>query len=393
MTLALLLIAVPTSTANEAEERDGDDFRSYVDQARFFIKNAWFPDAAEQLKLAIATDDGKLDPEAWFLLANVRYQLADLAGAREAADRALVNSRSEDQTRQAESFLAFLDQQFGVVDLSPPRPGVATHLHVELKRYFNKLTERLKDKITLPYPLGLPAGRYAINGDLIEVTAGGRSAHDVSIRGRGPTGLQLLEAEASFGIQTLFGSSTAPSIPLPQFELGFLQPLGLAFLGATAAWTVHPVRTPEGIIVAPTGWSGGAKVGVHPGREAISLRPALTGRYGAVPGIRLSCSDAGDAVRCEPAGSLENGGQIEHATGHGAMVGGELALVTGDRTRRRGLGAGLKSSVDGLWGRLPEEGELLAVEGMPSRRYRVDPAARGWSAIALRVHFGVSYSF
>ena len=50
-------------------------------------------------------EDGTLDPETWFLLASVRFQLAQLAEAREAADRALVNSRTEDQTRQAEEFL------------------------------------------------------------------------------------------------------------------------------------------------------------------------------------------------------------------------------------------------------------------------------------------------
>ena len=46
-----------------------EDFRSYLDQARFFLRKEWYADAREQLEKAVSTQDGKLDPEAWFLLA------------------------------------------------------------------------------------------------------------------------------------------------------------------------------------------------------------------------------------------------------------------------------------------------------------------------------------
>ena len=402
MTPLLLLVAIsPVAVAAPPATPDGD-FRSYVDQARFFMKKSWYADAAEQLELAIRTEDGTLDPEAWFLLATVRYKLAQLSEAREAADRALVNSRSADQTRQAEEFLNFLDEQFGIVELTPPRPGVATRLHVELKsvifdpqlkEYFTQLTGRLEEKITLPYALGLPAGSYAINGETIEIEAGGQAAHDVAIRGGGPTGLQLLEMETSFGVQALFGEATSLPVPMPQLELGLSQPFGLFFAGAMASWTIHPIRTPGGILVAPNGWSAGAKLGVHPGsQELLSLRPAIAGRYGAFPGIRLGCDRGSAPAECAlPSGA--EGTRDAYAVGRGAMVGGELAVLYGDRTRRHGLSAGLKTAVDGLWGSLPEEGALLDEAGGEGRSYRIVSEDRSWSAVGLRVHFTVSYSF
>ncbi len=397
LTLSLLL-SVAAATEDSPPNAD---YRSYVDQARFFMKKQWFDDAGEQLELAVKTDDGALDPETWFLLATVRYQLAQLAEAREAADRALVNSRTNEQTGQAEEFLSFLDQQFGVIELKPPRVGIATMLDVELKsiifdpqlkEYFNKLTTRLEDQITLPYAIGLPTGTYSINGDEVEIVAGTTLAHDVVIQARGPTSLQLVQIELSVGARTLFGAPAPDHIPAPQLEVGISQPLGVFVLGGVAEWTAQPFQNGgSGVAVAPTGWSAGARFGVETQGEAeISLRPSLTARYGAVPGVELGC-DPGPILSCVP-NEGGNPGRLAYVTGHALMFGGEVALLYRDRTQKSGLGAGLKTSVDGLLGGLPSEGEALAIGGAPARAFEIGDNARSWTAIGLRVHFGVSYA-
>ncbi|MEQ1567986.1 MAG: tetratricopeptide repeat protein, partial [Myxococcota bacterium] len=109
------------------------DFRSYLDQARFFLRKEWYDDAREQLELAVSTEDGKLDAEAWFLLAKVRYELGDLQGARFAADRALVHSQDDEQARQTHELLTWLDQKFGYVTLDAPYDGVRAIVEVELQ--------------------------------------------------------------------------------------------------------------------------------------------------------------------------------------------------------------------------------------------------------------------
>lgn len=398
MILALfLLFTAPSAAGDEVS----DDYRSYVDQARFFMKKDWFGDAEEQLELAIGTDDGELDPETWFLLASVRYQLTELAEAREAADRALVNSRTEEQTRQAKEFLSFLDQQFGIVELQSPRTGTTTKLNItlesvifdpQLKEYFNKLNDRLGDNVTLPYPLGLPAGTYTINGEQVEVAAGSSSSHDVAILARGPTGLQLVEVDVSAGILALFGDPAPDSIPAPQFELGVNQPIGIWVLGGTATWTVHPIQQLAGIVVAPTGWSAGGKFGVETQGDAqIALRPSLTARYGAVPGIELGC-DPGAVLTCVPRIGDTNPLRIAYTTGHAAMIGGEVDVVYRDRRRESGLGVGLKTAIDGLFGRVPASGESLTVGGAAAQSFEIDDNERAWSALGLRVHFGISYA-
>ena len=391
----LLLCALSATAEDAATDRD---YRSHVDQARFFLKKSWHNDAAEQLELAVESEDGKLDPEAWFLLASVRYQLADLSGAREAADRAIVHSRSDDQTSQAQELLRFLDDQFGLVELSSSRPGVAARVHIELtgllidpqlKAYFGQLTDRLEDKVTLPFTVGLPAGAYAINGQEIEVAPG--SPQRLQLRPGGAASLQSLDVDASFGVQTLLGDAVSSNVPIPQLELGVSQPLGVVFFGAMATWSIQPVPTMEGLLVSPTGWSAGAKVGLDLGGDsAFTLRPAIAGRVVSLPGIQLACTEAPVASCVRDTASAES---IGYARGTGGMVGGELAARLGDRTRRRGLGAGLKTSLDGLWGQVPSEGVFLTAEDAPPQRYRLANEDQSWSALGIRVHFTVSYFF
>jgi len=69
--IALLL----TVCALAQEPAAQSDFQAMVDQARFFLKKDWYQDAAGELEAAVATEDGRLDHDAWFLLASVRFEL------------------------------------------------------------------------------------------------------------------------------------------------------------------------------------------------------------------------------------------------------------------------------------------------------------------------------
>ena len=94
-----------------AAAQDGD-FRSYVDQARFFLRKGWYEDALVELEKARAHPDGALDPEVWYLLANVRYHLGDVPAAKRAAEKAHSQSRTEAQLQQAST--------------SPPSCGISS---------------------------------------------------------------------------------------------------------------------------------------------------------------------------------------------------------------------------------------------------------------------------
>ena len=397
---ALTMLLVSAAAAEDTTS--ADDFRSYVDQARFFMKKSWYADAEEQLELAVSTEDGRLDPETWFLLATVRYQLTELAEARDAADRALVSSRSEEQTRQAKEFLSFLDQKFGMVALTAPRTGTLTKIDItleslifdpQLKEYFNKLTARMSDKITLPYSVGLPAGTYTINGDEVHIAAGTTSDHAISVQTGGVSGLQQVELELSGGVRTFFSGPAPQDIPALDLELSLHQPVGIWVFGGAATWTAHPIQSSQGITVAPTGWSVGGRFGVESqGDSQVAVRPAVTARYGAVPGIELAC-EPGSVLSCVPSFAGTDARRVAYGIGHAAMIGAETAIIFRNRTAKSGFGAGLKTSIDGLFGGLPTAGDSLPVGGEPARAFEIDDNDRAWSAVGLRVHFGISYAF
>ena len=109
-----------------AEDTENPDFRGHIDQARFFLRRGWTTDAAAELERAVATPDGALDPEAWFLLAQVRYDLADLHRARLAADRALVHSRDAATAERTRELLMFIREKFGFVLLRGPADAAST---------------------------------------------------------------------------------------------------------------------------------------------------------------------------------------------------------------------------------------------------------------------------
>lgn len=300
-----------------------DDARSYLDQARFFVKKEWYDDALQQLVIAVGRSEGDADPEAWFLLSQVRYQLCDLQGAREAAQTALDRATDPDHVRQATDYLQYLSTRFGLVQLTSRR-GTTPPMTIELtspvydpdqKRYVARLAERLgAGPVALPTILGLPSGTYVINGGTVEVGPDATASFDPNR----PTG-RGIPAILEFGLggQAWFSNPFAPR-PLLDVSLGI--PVGPLLLGPMVMY--HP---------APDDWaslSGGVRLGVELG-ETWRLRPGLAARYGDggfVGSVELSLS----RHKREKRGALGFGGMLAEdlTVVDGTLVAGTRATLT-----------------------------------------------------------------
>lgn len=384
------------TTAAMAAETRSDDFRSYLDQARFFIKREWHEDAAEQLELAVQTEDGRQDPEAWFLLAKVRYELCDLAGARDAAEQARLNSNDPQQFNQTHELLAFYRESFGFVELTGARGGLTTELSLQLestlfdpdlKNYFNKLSAKLAGQsVVLPHSLGLPTGSYTINGAFVNIEAGETSHLEPALYGASANQLQAMELEIGLGAGRWLGEENLGLTPQTEVSLGF--PLGPMSLGILASWAPQPFQDRSGVgVLAPLGLTGGIRLGFEvQGLQPLVLRPSLVGRVGAVPGLELTCRD-GDVWSC--ARNAEANPRYVYATAMAAVGGLELAVLYQDRSRGRGLGGGLKLAADVASGQLPGAGQAV----LPDRNVQFIVEEQAWSGTSLRGLAVISYGF
>lgn len=341
------------------------DFVSAVEQARFFVKKGWWDDADGALEAAVATDDGALDPEAWMLLATVRFQLCDVPGARYAADRAHSNSRDLDQAGQAAGLRDWLDAHFGTLTVSAPYRGVSTRLEIELvtplfdpdlKLYLSRLKSRTDRAVALPHTLALPAGRYRINGVEVEVPAGGSATVLPRVRA---SALQASSVEIGFGPTFWVGRDLAALLPVPTTQLAWSVPAGRLVLGLEGAWTPQPWRTAtDDLGFSAVSWRAGARVGAELGHlEPMVLRVSLGYGIGRIPGIALACRAQGDAYACGDAG--DDADLYVHAPILAQMPKAEIAAIYLNRARSANLGAGFVASVEGAFG-TPRSGEATA---------------------------------
>jgi len=375
------------------------DYRSYLDQARFFVKRGWYPDAEEQLELAVATDDGQLDAEVWFLLAQVRYELADLSGARQAADRALVNAFDEVQTKETRALLTFFEDKFGFVQLVAPVEGAATRLEVELtstlfdpdlKEFLARLLARLDEEpVVLPYDLGLPAGTYVINGEEVVVERGGEASLDTPLVGTRALALQTLQLEVGAGAALWLGPRATHYTPAPAAQVSLSVPLGgRVVVGGWVDASPTPYLTQAGAVGVAGGVGGaGGRIGVElPRTQPMVVRPSVGWRAGRIGGVELPCA-VGSATVCGP----DAPGQLyvyAPAVAHGPVV--ELAAHYQDRRKRSSWGAGLKLVGEYAFATLPEQAEAAARDGTT---YGYTVEQRGWSAASVRVLASLSFAF
>jgi hypothetical protein len=385
--------------APEAPDAVEVDYRGYLDQARFFVKRGWYPDAEEQLQLAVAHPDGQLDAAAWFLLAQVRYELADLHGARYAADRAMVNSHDAEQTAQTRQLLSFFSEKFGFVQLQAGQEGAATHLDValqstlfdpDLRRFVGQLTERVAAEPTvLPHPLGLPAGRYTINGEPVEVVAGQVVPLSVPLQGTRSLALQTLQLELGAGVSLWLGPQADHLLPAPAAQLSLSLPTGPVVWGAVVDAAPTPWMADSGAVnVGLDAVAAGLRVGFElPDTQPMVFRPSVGWRMGRVPGVERPCSVTGATASC----GLDQPGQLHvylPATAQIPFV--ELSAHYQDRRKRSSWGAGLKVIGEWGFGTVPASGSVPSADG---RAFEYSVTDRAWSSPGLRVLADLSFAF
>lgn len=352
------------------------DHRDHVDQARLFARREWYADAEAELERAVALPDGELDPEAWYLLAMVRRQLADHDGARDAADRARLHARTADEAAAAAALLDWLDR-FGTLRIEGVRATrVALEakgplLDPELERWVRRVAERARRPDALPLELDLPAGSYTVNGSAVDLRAG-----EVRALALAPTATDRIQLDVRTSVSTLFGPAASHLLPSPSVGVGAWIAVGgpwVVGLEGDVGLQVWQAPT-SSLYAAPAAWSGGARVGLDAVRaDPFVLRPALGWRVAQVGGLPLTCGpDGGCHVGTGAAADA-------HAVGTAHLPYAELAL----RTRpRRGWGGGVRLAAE------------LAVGAPPTP---LDPdgpdvVQGSWRAAGLRLGVDLSYA-
>lgn len=386
-----LVLALAHASPTEGEVVD---YRGFLDQARFFVRKGWFTDAEEQLVQATRHPDGKVDPEVWFLLAQVRYELADLPGAHAAADQALTWSRDPDQAAATREWVDFLGQRFGMVRLEPPRAGLnttvdlelqGTILDPELKAWYGRAQERLAGPVDLPLTLGLPAGfTYRFGDHEVVVAANTTTTVPVAVSG---VALQSLELSLSAGVGALSSQQLAHLFPAPQSELGLVVPLGPLVTGVRAGVVIQPRETPSGDAAAKAGPTLGVELGLEDFREdALHFRTGLALRYTLQSGMRMGCVDR----QCTLFGA--EGSQVEGVSP--AWLPGVWGQVLWlDRSRSSSVGVGLRFVGERAFGRA--EGDVRADSPVAQTLASPDELLQqptSWQAWGFRGLFDVSFA-
>ncbi|NCG21516.1 MAG: hypothetical protein GWP91_21090 [Rhodobacterales bacterium] len=387
--MALWMLAALASAAPEVVIEA--DYRSHVDQAKFFLKKNWYIDAEAQLSLAVTHPDGRLDPEAWFLLAKVRYELADLPGARDAADHALTQSRDDEQTRQTQELLNFLEQRFGSLQLTSSRAGVSTQIDIaltsvlldpQLKSYCMQIVKSLMEPVVLPLEIGLPAGSYTINDQVVQVGSGSDQSVPITLSG---LGLQTTEITISGGAGTWMGTQATHLLPSPGTEIGVHVPFGTWVVGARAGWWIQPRDTTAGELHWDSGWSMGLTAGIElPDTAPFVIRGAASYRIAPLTGLRGSCDQAGTC------GTNDGDGRAVDVHGLGHIPGLEVSTGLIDHSRAQSFGVGMRLVTEYAMARAAASGTGSLPNGESFDYTWTED--RSWQAPGIRVLLDVSFA-
>jgi hypothetical protein len=370
-------------------------------EARFSIKKHYWTDAQDWLDRYTSTPDGRIDPEAWYLLAQVRYELLDLEAAKQAAERAHSYSRNDQELEQASSYAAFLRDNFGVLRLRAAHEGLAGPVKVDLAvplldpnldAWFDRQKKKLAARQVLPIEFGLPTGSYRINGH--DVTVGSGAPTEVELTDADVAGhaalLQLSRVELGAGLGSWFGDRTSNLLPSPRAQLSVLQPVGPVVVGVVVTGGARWFTDVDG--VTHTSWQeigAGVSVGVDVHGPKFLLRPAVGYRYSTLPGIELHCAHDGDGYSCGDAAATE---LVVYGVGRAHVPFLETSLDWVDIKDQRTLGLGLHIAVEEAIGALPSHGTALDPLGSTAS-YDVLDDARPFFATGARLGLHLMLAF
>lgn len=373
------------------------DFRSHLDQARFFLKRGWTTDALDELETAVATEDGRVDPEVWWLLAQVRLELGDLAGAEAAAESAHSNARTDEQLHAASALAGFLRETFGTVHVDSDPGGLTTRLELSVPESFldpaiGAYVERLaathlEEGSRLPVDLQLPLGAYTVNGQAVEVSANTTSEIRLTPDELlAPSASQLWRGHFGIGTTSLAGISTAHGPLGPSLEAGVRRLAGPISFSAEVAWRPQAHARAD---VAPVYAASGSALTMKMGAPIASglgvWTPALGYRIAAVPGVELACTSA--AWVCDADGEAD---LFVYATAwaHGPLA--SLWLEFGDAQRKSVWAPGVRANAGLALAGLPSAGSADVVDGA-SVDYTVASGSQRKIGFDLGIAFTLSH--
>lgn len=411
LVLALSAAVPRTAVADEA----APNVNHAVNQARFFVRKGWYEDARLELDKVLDTPGAEQNQELQLLAAQVCYELLDIACAVEHARLAaeLEGLSADPQlTRQANELLDYLSG-FGFLDVRGPQPGVISRLQLDLvstifdpeaKKFVNSQALAIREKVTLPITIAVPAGDYQVNGHAVTVEPGETVELVLPMDALGAKGLAALQVtrlEVASGFGMLMGSRVSNLQPGLEVQLGVVQPVGRAFVGATLDWSLRSFRVED--YAARTdlmALSGGPKVGMELFIDGpFAVRPALGYRYGLLPGIAFDCTESG-GISCVPredgSDSADSGTVYDstfYATSRVHVPYGELALDYRQAGRSTAWGMGLRVAADALVGSVPESTQATNASDDSGTTVPVQVTDGDFLAMGLRLLANLSIAF
>ena len=403
---SLLSVLFPQAHATSADDASGKA-AYHLAQARQFVKNKWYADAANEIELGLGVAGGANDFELNWLGAQVYYELVRMERAANLAARAAVLSPNDTARERAQAFHDDLVAHWGEVTLRAPYAGMRTRLQVEArtpildpdqKRLLNKVALQLRAATPLPVTVSLPVGEFLVNGVPVVVQPGGTSTVALQmdqLGARGLAALQVSRLEVSAGAMTLFGDRVANLGLGGTTEVGFTQPLGPVLLGLVAHWDARSYRTVTEVSVFDPLAFG---VGLRLGHELVvggplAVRPSLGVRFEQFPGVALGCTTTeATSAECAPPsdGSVA---LTAYADARGFAPYAEIAVEYRQAGRTTALGVGVKAEVEEVFARVPAEGEIASVtdESAPLVRYQAEDTA--FMATGVRLLATVDFAF
>lgn len=405
--ICALTFALLARPALAQEAGAGQDMQSHLDQARFFAKRRWFPDAELEIAAALATPEGAASFEALWLGAQIAWELTDGEAALARAEAAAERAPSQDQADMALAFADGVRRDIGYLRVDAPYPGVVSRLQLEpqtaaldpaINDFANRAALRWRDRTALPVTLSLPAGPWLVNGVPATVVADQQADLTLPMRNVGNSALAALQVsrlELSAGVAGWVGDATDPLLPAARGQLSWTQPAGPLLIGLVGEVDLQGYsRADHQTRVTPLGGGLGVRIGteIFVGGP-LGVRPSLTARYARVPGIEQSCAPASAQAGAWTCGwAAPESGPADHiyVASPAWLTGAELLVEHREAGRTTALGTGVKLGVEHAFGRLPAAGEALGDDGTP---YAWTTTDRAWSGNAISMLANVAIAF
>jgi hypothetical protein len=379
----------------------------HIDQAELFLKKDWYADARRELEAAVAIEAGKGSFAAYWLLAQVCYELLDAEAAGRYARVAASLATHPGQANAATELANTLDKAFGILIVDGPYSGMASLLQLErtsnlldpeLKKFVDRVALAWRKRNALPARIALPAGEYTVNGHAIKVKAGRENRLVLPMNALGSRGfaaLQVSRLEVSTGTGLFLSDRVGNLRPGLDIQLAATQPLKGWLLGAMVDYSVRSyVVEGVGPHINPTTFT----VGVRVGKELmiggpLAFRPSVGYRFGYVPGIEFDCFESAGVYECydpRETGLREVDAQV-YAVGRAHIPFAELAVDWRRAGRTTAAGLGVKIAVEEALGTVPTPATATVLSDGTSIRYQTnDPR---WSATGFRMLANFSFAF